>query len=63
MGLSFRTFIQTRGYALTLVGTECLMLGRRGWFDAGLMGMVQCWVEKDGSMLGQNDNCLVGTPN
>ena len=36
------------------------MLGRRGWFDAGLKGMGHCWVEEDGSMLGRNDGCFVG---
>ena len=29
-----------------------LMLGRKGWFDTRFKGTVQCWVEGDGSMLG-----------
>ena len=65
----------TRGYVFTFGGTDGLywvegdgsmlgqrvglMLGRRGWFDAGLKGMVRIWVEGDGSMLGQNDSCFV----
>jgi hypothetical protein len=28
------------------------MLGRRTWFDAGSKGKVQCWIEGDGSILG-----------
>ena len=40
-----------------------LMLGRRGWFDAGQNGMVQCWIEGDDLMMGCNDGCFVEAQN
>ena len=36
------------------------MLGRRKWFDAGSKGMVLCWKEGDGSMLGSRIGSFVG---
>ena len=36
------------------------MLGRRKWFDAGSKGIVQCWIEGDGSMLDPRIGCFVG---
>ena len=36
------------------------MLGRRKWFDAGSKGMVLCWIEGDGSMLGPRIDSFVG---
>ena len=36
------------------------MLGRREWFDAGPKGMVRCWIEGNGSMLGPRIGSLWG---
>ena len=40
-------------FALTFGGTEGLMLGRRGWFDALSKSMVRCQIEGNGLMLSQ----------
>ena len=36
------------------------MLGRRNWFDAGSKGVVLCWIEGDGSMLGTRIDSFAG---
>ena len=38
------------------------MIGRKKWFDAGSKGMVQCWVEGDGSILGQRVDSFMVAP-
>jgi len=36
------------------------MLCRRKWFDAGSKGMVRCFIEGDGQMLGPRIGSFVG---
>ena len=36
------------------------MLSKREWFDAESKGMVQCWIEGDGSMLSPRIGSFVG---
>jgi hypothetical protein len=38
-------------------------LSRREWFESGLQRMVHWWLKGVGSMVVQNDGCLVGAPN